>query len=68
MKAVKDFASKTGDIVSLSDPDLEIIAIAYDECLKRGLVSKLNKEPKKLSEPVFSEETREQDNSDDYSD
>lgn len=26
-----------GDIVSLSDPDLEIIGIADDECLKRGL-------------------------------
>lgn len=51
MKIVRDFATKTGDIVTLSDPDLEIIAIAYDECLRRDISNKLNTEPKKLSEP-----------------
>lgn len=56
MKAVREFAAKTGDIVSLSDTDLEVIAIAYDECEKRGLLEKLNREPKKLSEPVRGEE------------
>lgn len=43
LKIVKEFARKTGDIISLSEPDLEIIAVAYDCCERLGLLEKLNK-------------------------
>jgi RNA-binding protein NOB1 len=48
IKTIKEFARKTGDIVSLSEPDIEIIALAYDYCEKLGLLEKLNKEPKQF--------------------
>ena len=42
---VKEFAKKTGDIASLSQVDMELIAIAQIMYKKEGLDQLLRKEP-----------------------
>ena len=45
LELVKEFARKTGDIGSLSDVDLGIIALAHEVYVEQGLNSKLRKNP-----------------------
>ena len=45
MNEAKNFAQKTGDFVSLSETDLEIIAIGYTFAEERGKVATLRKNP-----------------------
>ena len=50
MDLVKEFAKKTGDIASLSQVDMELIAITYDLYRKEGLGGMLRKEPPAIQE------------------
>ncbi|KRX02050.1 hypothetical protein PPERSA_07695 [Pseudocohnilembus persalinus] len=44
---VKRFALATGDYASLSQIDMELIAVAYEQCIKQGKGEFLRKEPPK---------------------
>jgi hypothetical protein len=45
---VKDFAKKTGDVASLSQVDLELLAITFMLYKREGLQAGLRKEPPPL--------------------
>lgn len=47
---VKGFAKKTGDIASLSQIDMELVAVAYMLYKKEGLEKMLRKEPPPILE------------------
>ena len=47
MKKVSNFAKTTGDFISLSKPDLEIIALAYDLIKKNKKLKYLTNKSKK---------------------
>lgn len=42
---IKEFARKTGDISSLSDVDINLLALAHTLYVKKGLDSRLRKSP-----------------------
>lgn len=45
MELVKTFSKKTGDIATLSQIDMELIAVAFRFYKQEGLEEKLRKEP-----------------------
>ena len=45
---VRDFAKKTGDLASLSDVDIELLALAHTIYLNKGLEDRLRKTPPPL--------------------
>lgn len=45
---VKEFAKKTGDLASLSDVDIQLLALAHTIYLNQGLEEKLRKTPPPL--------------------
>jgi RNA-binding protein NOB1 len=50
LELVKDFAKRTGDIASLSQVDLELIAITHQLYKREGLESQLRKNPPPIQE------------------
>jgi rRNA maturation endonuclease Nob1 len=50
LELVKEFAKKTGDIASLSQVDMELIAITYALYKKEGLEAALRKDPPPILE------------------
>ena len=66
IRAVSDFARKTGDLASLSVVDLRVIAVAYDMEVAMSGSSHLNTEPtiKKTTEFYHPKETREHSDND----
>ena len=47
---VRDFAKQTGDLPSLSQTDMKLIALGVQLTKERGEFDKLNKSPKPLTE------------------
>ena len=50
VEIVKAFSKKTGDIATLSQVDMELIAVAYRFYKQEGMQEKLRKEPPPISE------------------
>ena len=52
---MKEFAKKTGDISSLSDVDMELIALTYMLYVQNGKSEELRKEPPPMKEYTTKE-------------
>lgn len=52
---MRDFAKKTGDLGSLSDVDLEVIAVAYQLYLDKGLGAEIRTKPLEMKEWVIKD-------------
>ena len=52
IRIVKEFATATGDIGSLSDQDIGIIALARDYYVKQGMSEMLRKKPEQINKVI----------------
>jgi RNA-binding protein NOB1 len=67
LEIVKEFAKKTGDIASLSQVDMELIAVAYALYKKEGLEQLIRKDPPPILEKDDLEEYVKENDMDELS-
>lgn len=56
---IRDFARKTGDLTSLSDVDIDLLALAHTLYTRKGLADKLRKTPPPLKEKEDTNKQKE---------